>query len=146
MQIGELFILRINIHLNGSILDSPELFWTEPRLEPVYMAVRSKWSSTNLGVLGLTIIFRLSGNGATGKTTNGSTGCHQRPPWSLEGSIESWPRRKARVDWYLPFDPHPIALSLTNSSDRSYRRRNHGSRREHFSGFVCRCGLSTSTA
>ncbi|KAG9246699.1 hypothetical protein BJ878DRAFT_495979 [Calycina marina] len=41
MQIGELFILRINIHLNGSILDSPELFWTEPRLEPVYMAVRS---------------------------------------------------------------------------------------------------------
>ena len=44
MQIGELFILRINIHLNGSILDSPELFWTEPRLEPVYMAVRSKWS------------------------------------------------------------------------------------------------------
>ena len=45
MQIGELFILRINIHLNGSILDSPELFWTEPRLEPVYMAVRSKWSN-----------------------------------------------------------------------------------------------------
>lgn len=41
MQIGELFILRINIHLNGSILDIPELFWTEPRLEPVYMAVRS---------------------------------------------------------------------------------------------------------
>lgn len=40
MQIGELFILRINIHLNGSILDVPELFWVEPQLEPVYKAVR----------------------------------------------------------------------------------------------------------
>lgn len=40
MQIGELFILRINIHLNGSILDVPELFWVEPQLEPVYQAVR----------------------------------------------------------------------------------------------------------
>lgn len=41
MQIGELFILRINIHLNGSILDTPELFWAEPQLEPIYQAVRS---------------------------------------------------------------------------------------------------------
>lgn len=41
MQIGELFILRINIHLNGSVLDTPELFWDEPQLEPVYQAVRS---------------------------------------------------------------------------------------------------------
>lgn len=41
MQIGELFILRINIHLQGSVLDSPELFWAEPQLEPVYSAVRS---------------------------------------------------------------------------------------------------------
>jgi len=40
MQIGELFILRINIHLNGSVLDTPELFWVEPQLEPVYQAVR----------------------------------------------------------------------------------------------------------
>ncbi len=40
MQIGELFILRINIHLNGSVLDTPELFWVEPQLEPVYVAVR----------------------------------------------------------------------------------------------------------
>lgn len=40
MQIGELFILRINIHLNGSVLDTPEVFWTEPHLEPVYQAVR----------------------------------------------------------------------------------------------------------
>lgn len=41
MQIGELFILRINIHLQGSVLDSPELMWAEPHLEPVYSAVRS---------------------------------------------------------------------------------------------------------
>ncbi|KAG5992801.1 hypothetical protein E4U43_003678 [Claviceps pusilla] len=41
MQIGDLFILRIAIHLNGSVLDTPELFWVEPQLEPVYQAVRS---------------------------------------------------------------------------------------------------------
>ena len=41
MQIGQLFILRINIHLQGSVLDSPELMWAEPQLEPVYSAVRS---------------------------------------------------------------------------------------------------------
>ena len=39
-QIGQLFILRINIHLQGSVLDSPELMWAEPSLEPVYAAVR----------------------------------------------------------------------------------------------------------
>ncbi|KAI9734556.1 MAG: hypothetical protein M1834_002157 [Cirrosporium novae-zelandiae] len=41
MRIGELFILRINIHLQGSVLDSPELMWAEPQLEPIYSAVRS---------------------------------------------------------------------------------------------------------
>ncbi|MCJ1337334.1 hypothetical protein MMC09_002616 [Bachmanniomyces sp. S44760] len=41
MKIGELFILRINIHLQGSVLDSPELMWAEPHLEPVYGAMRS---------------------------------------------------------------------------------------------------------
>lgn len=41
MQIGELFILRISMHLNGSVLDTPEIFWLEPYLEPVYQAVRS---------------------------------------------------------------------------------------------------------
>ena len=40
-QIGQLFILRISIHLQGSVLDSPELMWAEPSLEPVYAAVRS---------------------------------------------------------------------------------------------------------
>lgn len=41
MQIGELFILRINIHLQGSVLDSPELMWAEPQLDPIYQAVRN---------------------------------------------------------------------------------------------------------
>lgn len=41
MEIGQLFILRINIHLQGSVLDSPELMWAEPQLDPVYQAVRS---------------------------------------------------------------------------------------------------------
>ncbi|KAK5137886.1 hypothetical protein LTR08_006655 [Meristemomyces frigidus] len=41
MQIGELFTLRIAIHLQGSVLDAPELMWAEPRLEPVYVAVRA---------------------------------------------------------------------------------------------------------
>ncbi|TGZ80946.1 DUF155-domain-containing protein [Ascodesmis nigricans] len=40
-HIGELFILRININLQGSVLDSPELMWAEPQLEPVYVAARS---------------------------------------------------------------------------------------------------------
>lgn len=40
-QIGNLFILRININLVGSILDSPEFFWTFPDLEPLYTAARS---------------------------------------------------------------------------------------------------------
>ena len=41
MQIGQLFILRINIHLQGSVLDSPELMWAEPQLKHVYGAVRT---------------------------------------------------------------------------------------------------------
>jgi len=40
-NIGELFIIRINIHLQGSILDAPELMWSEPQLEPIYQAARS---------------------------------------------------------------------------------------------------------
>lgn len=39
-SIGELFILRININLHGSVLDSPELMWVEPQLEPIYQATR----------------------------------------------------------------------------------------------------------
>jgi uncharacterized Rmd1/YagE family protein len=40
MEIGQLFLLKINIHLQGSILDAPELLWSEPQLEPVYKAAR----------------------------------------------------------------------------------------------------------
>ncbi|KAG0130766.1 hypothetical protein HOY82DRAFT_362273 [Tuber indicum] len=40
-HIGELFILRININLQFSVLDSPELMWAEPQLDPVYQAARS---------------------------------------------------------------------------------------------------------
>lgn len=39
-SIGELFILRISINLHGSVLDSPELMWAEPQLEPTYQATR----------------------------------------------------------------------------------------------------------
>lgn len=39
-SIGELFILRININLHGSVLDSPEIMWSEPQLEPTYQATR----------------------------------------------------------------------------------------------------------
>ena len=40
-QIGHLFILRMNIHLVGSIVDSPEIFWAQPDLHPLYQAARS---------------------------------------------------------------------------------------------------------
>ncbi|KAK7206720.1 hypothetical protein BZA70DRAFT_235955 [Myxozyma melibiosi] len=40
MSIGELFILRININLHGSIIDSPEIMWSEPELEPAYKIIR----------------------------------------------------------------------------------------------------------
>lgn len=40
MKVGELFILRISIHLQGSVLDAPELMWAEPQLDPIYQAVR----------------------------------------------------------------------------------------------------------
>ncbi|PKI84964.1 sporulation protein rmd1 [Malassezia vespertilionis] len=40
-HIGHLFILRMNIHLVGSIVDSPEIFWAQPDLEPLYSAARS---------------------------------------------------------------------------------------------------------
>lgn len=49
-NIGHLFILRMNIHLVGSVVDSPEIFWSQPDLgtcvlltkeEPLYAAARS---------------------------------------------------------------------------------------------------------
>ncbi|KAI8986701.1 DUF155-domain-containing protein [Trametes punicea] len=40
-KIGELFLLRTNINSVGSVLDSPEVFWTYPELQPLYDAARS---------------------------------------------------------------------------------------------------------
>ncbi|TFK86074.1 DUF155-domain-containing protein [Polyporus arcularius HHB13444] len=40
-KIGELFLLRTNINSVGSVLDSPEVFWTYPDLQPLYEAARS---------------------------------------------------------------------------------------------------------
>ncbi|CCL99102.1 uncharacterized protein FIBRA_01116 [Fibroporia radiculosa] len=39
-KIGELFLLRTNINSVGSVLDSPEVFWTYPDLQPLYDAAR----------------------------------------------------------------------------------------------------------
>jgi len=40
-QIGQLFLLRTNINSVGSVLDSPEVFWSYPDLQPLYDAARS---------------------------------------------------------------------------------------------------------
>ncbi|TFK20520.1 cytoplasmic protein [Coprinopsis marcescibilis] len=40
-QIGQLFLLRTNINSVGSVLDSPEVFWSFPDLQPLYDAARS---------------------------------------------------------------------------------------------------------
>ncbi|GBE87409.1 Sporulation protein [Sparassis crispa] len=39
-KIGELFLLRSDINSVGSVLDSPEVFWTYPDLQPLYDAAR----------------------------------------------------------------------------------------------------------
>ncbi|KAG0766481.1 hypothetical protein G6F57_004839 [Rhizopus arrhizus] len=39
-KIGQLFIMRINVNLVSNILDTPEIFWSEPTLEPLYTAMR----------------------------------------------------------------------------------------------------------
>jgi uncharacterized Rmd1/YagE family protein len=40
-QIGELFIMRMNVNLISNVLDTPEIFWSFPSLGPLYRAVRS---------------------------------------------------------------------------------------------------------
>ncbi|CAK5272684.1 unnamed protein product [Mycena citricolor] len=40
-KIGQLFLLRTNINTVGSVLDSPEVFWSFPDLQPLYEAARS---------------------------------------------------------------------------------------------------------
>lgn len=39
-KIGQLFIMRINVNLVSNVLDEPEIFWSEPSLQPLYQAVR----------------------------------------------------------------------------------------------------------
>ncbi|CAJ0837685.1 15526_t:CDS:2 [Entrophospora sp. SA101] len=38
---GELFKLRINVNLISNVLDTPEIFWSEPLLQPLYNAIRT---------------------------------------------------------------------------------------------------------
>jgi uncharacterized Rmd1/YagE family protein len=38
--IGELFDLRMNVNLVSNVLDTPELFWSEPQLQEFYNTVR----------------------------------------------------------------------------------------------------------
>ncbi|KAF8970219.1 hypothetical protein BDZ97DRAFT_1792500 [Flammula alnicola] len=40
-KIGQMFLLRTNINSVGSVLDSPEIFWSYPDLQPLYDAARS---------------------------------------------------------------------------------------------------------
>ncbi|PVU89281.1 hypothetical protein BB561_005453 [Smittium simulii] len=37
---GKLFILRVNVSLVSNILDTPEVFWSEPAYQPLYLAFR----------------------------------------------------------------------------------------------------------
>ncbi|KAK9721065.1 sporulation protein rmd1 [Basidiobolus ranarum] len=39
-KIGQLFIVRINVNLVSNILDTPEIFWSEPAQQPLYNAIR----------------------------------------------------------------------------------------------------------
>lgn len=39
-KIGQLFIVRINVNLVSNVLDTPEIFWAEPALDPLYQAIR----------------------------------------------------------------------------------------------------------
>nr|CAG8521429.1 2427_t:CDS:2 [Entrophospora candida] len=38
---GELFKLRMNVNLISNVLDTPEIFWSEPFLQPLYNAIRT---------------------------------------------------------------------------------------------------------
>eukprot|EP00834_Sanchytrium_tribonematis_P002650 NODE_86_length_22075_cov_1.190253.p10 type:complete len:297 gc:universal NODE_86_length_22075_cov_1.190253:20313-19423(-) len=40
MKIGKLFGMRINVNLVSNVLDTPDIFWSEPYMEPLYQATR----------------------------------------------------------------------------------------------------------
>ncbi|KAJ9065002.1 sporulation protein rmd1 [Entomophthora muscae] len=39
-KIGQLYIMKINVNLVSNILDTPEIFWSEPQLQPLYNTIR----------------------------------------------------------------------------------------------------------
>jgi uncharacterized Rmd1/YagE family protein len=39
--VGKLYKLKMNVNLVSNVLDTPQLFWTEPGLESLYKAIRS---------------------------------------------------------------------------------------------------------
>ncbi|KAM3582936.1 Sad1-interacting factor 3 [Umbelopsis sp. WA50703] len=41
---GYLFKLRMNVNLVSNILDTPEIFWSEPSLQPLYKAIRGMFT------------------------------------------------------------------------------------------------------
>ncbi|EPZ33478.1 DUF155-domain-containing protein [Rozella allomycis CSF55] len=40
-KIGQLFVMRIHVNLVSNVLDTPELFWAEPKWDPTYKASRA---------------------------------------------------------------------------------------------------------
>ncbi|KAJ3334101.1 hypothetical protein HDU76_010223 [Blyttiomyces sp. JEL0837] len=38
--IGKLFLMRTNVNLVSNVLDTPDIFWSQPALEPLYYAIR----------------------------------------------------------------------------------------------------------
>ncbi|RHZ77926.1 hypothetical protein Glove_168g235 [Diversispora epigaea] len=38
---GEMFKLRMNVNLVSNVLDTPEIFWSEPSLQPLYNVIRA---------------------------------------------------------------------------------------------------------
>lgn len=40
-KIGELFVERMHVNLISNVLDTPDIFWAEPELEPLYQAIRT---------------------------------------------------------------------------------------------------------
>lgn len=134
MQIGELFILRINIHLNGSVLDTPELFWVEPQLEPVYQAVRS-YLEMDQRVSLLTERLDVIADLLAVLKDQLSHGHGEMLEWI--GEIP----QNFLLNSILEF-VDIFGRELIKNSHRTHRSRDRGSVCQHFSGRVCWCRLS----
>lgn len=125
MQIGELFILKLNIHLGGSILDTPELFWVEPQLEPVYDAVR-KYLEMDSRVKVLTDRIDVIGDLLAMLKSELSHGHGEK----LEWIGKSFRRRRAGLSL-------ETSTALTRArSDCPRCSRDHRSRDQHLCGHV----------